>query len=206
MIFITSDTMDLYNRYAVWAWDVNDGLYLIEDGEVPYLELSPDKREEINKQRQDEGKPPVTTLEDVLIKDYLVEDGVGIQATFMVVDQGGHKADEVKHFAKMHKNVVLQKGTSISSVNWKYSENQERLILTNEKFWKSTAIYYLYSQKNRQENYLWLNPSISEESIAELRDVMPDNTSKWGDIPENWCSKTGKDHLFDCLKYRLFRS
>lgn len=183
MIFITSDTMDLYNKYAVWAWTVDDSICLIEDGEVPYLELSPDKREEINRQRAEDNKASVITLEDVLEKEYLIEDGVGIRATFMIVDQGGHKADEIKHFAKMHRNVVMQKGTSMSSVNWKTSENQERLILTNERFWKSTAIYYLYSQKNRQENYLWFNPSITEESLAELRDVMPDNTSKWGDDP-----------------------
>lgn len=179
MIFITSDTMDDFCRYGVWAWDVNDNMYLIEDGEVPFIELPPDKRAAINEQRQVDGKPPVVTLEDILDKDFLVEDGVGIKATFTVIDQGGHKGDEVKHFAKMHKNVIMQKGTSMTSVNWKPSENQERLILTNEKYFKSTLIYYLYSQKNKQENYLYFNPTISEETLAEFKDVQPDNTSKW---------------------------
>lgn len=179
MIFATSDTMDDFSRYGVWAWDVNDNVYLIDEGEVPYLELDADKRASLNEQRAADGKAPVETLEDILLKDYLVEDGVGIKPTFIVIDAGGHKADEVKHFTKMHKNVIMQKGTSMSSVNWKPSENQERLILTNEKYFKSTAIYYLYSQKNRQENYLYLKPDISEDSLAELKDLVPDNASKW---------------------------
>ena len=179
MIFITADVMDDFERYGVWAWDVNDNLYLIEDGEVPYIELPSDKKALVNEQRQLDGKPPVITLEDILDKDYLVEDGVGIKATFMVIDQGGHKGDEVKHFAKMHKNVIMQKGTSMSSVNWKPSDNQERLMLTNEKYFKSTLIYYLYSQKNKSENFLFFNPNISEETLAEFKDVIPDNASKW---------------------------
>ena len=51
---------------------------------------------------------------------------------------------------------------------------------------------------------MWINPDISEEHIAEIRDVHPDNTSKWGSEPSNWVAKTGKDHQFDCLKYAYF--
>jgi hypothetical protein len=104
----------------------------------------------------------------------------------------------------MHRNVIMQKGTSMTSMNWRKSDNQERLIITNEKFWKSTAIYYLYAQKHKEENFLWFYPDISDEHITEIRDVKPDETSKWGSEPENWISKTGKDHQFDCIKYAYF--
>lgn len=201
MIFVTIDTMDDFFSYAVFAWDVNDSLYMIENGETQYMELDDEKREQINKELQAAGKPPVVTLEDVSDKDYLVKDGVGIKPYFMVIDQGGHRGDEVKHFAKMHRRVYMQKGTALTSLNWKPSDNQYHLVITNEKYYKSTTIYYLYSQKNKQENFLWFNPSISEETLAEIRDVVPDNSSKWGDQPANWISKTGKDHAFDCLKY-----
>lgn len=204
MIFVTADVMDAYDSYAVWAWGVDDSLYMLDCGEVQYTELDPDKRAQIDEQRKAENQPPIETLEDILKKDYLIKDGVGIKPTFMVVDVGGHKADEIKHFSKMNRNVVMQKGTSMTSMNWRLSENQDRLVLTNEKYWKSTAIYYLYAQKNRQENYLWFYPSISDESIAQIRDVRPDETSKWGNEPENWVSKTGKDHQFDTIKYAYF--
>ena len=103
----------------------------------------------------------------------------------------------------MHRNVMMQKGTSMTSMNWRFSDNQSKLIMSNEKFWKSTAIYYLYAQKNRQENFLFFNPSITEEQLAQIRDVVPDNTSKWGDDYSNWISKTGNDHVFDCIKYAM---
>jgi len=89
----------------------------------------------------------------------------------------------------------------MTSQNWRWSENQQKLLITNEKYYRSTAIYYLYAQKNRQENFLWFYPEIDEEHLAELRDWHPDTSSKWGDEYSNWISKTGKDHLADCLKY-----
>lgn len=91
-------------------------------------------------------------------------------------DIGG---DEVKYFASKTKNVFMQKGTTMTSVNWRASDNQQKLILANEKFWKSTAIYYLYAQKNKEENYLWLFPEISEEFVKQLRAMKPDSSSKW---------------------------
>lgn len=110
MVFITADVMDDFISYGAFAWDVNDNLFLIEAGEVPYLELTDEKRETVNEQLKLEGKPPVNTLEDVLNKDYLQNaEGVGIKATFLVVDQGGHKLEEVKHFASAHINVLMQK-------------------------------------------------------------------------------------------------
>lgn len=114
---------------------------------------------------------------------------------------GGHKADEVKHFAKLHKNVIMQKGTSMSSMNWKMSENQEKLLIVNEKYFRSLLIYNLYSQKNKQENYFYINPSINEEYIKQIVGTKPDNTSKWGDLPENWTDPTNNDHIFDVCKY-----
>ena len=205
MVFMTSDTMDEFSSYAVWAWGVDDSLYMLDCGEVQYIDLDPEKRKQIDEDRKAESLPPIETLEDLLMKDYLINaDGVGIKPTFIVIDQGGHRANDIKHFAKMHRNVIMQKGTSMTSMNWRMSDNQERLAITNEKYWKSTAIYYLYAQKNREENFLWFYPSISDEHIAEIRDVRPDDSSKWGNEPENWIAKTGKDHQFDCLKYACF--
>lgn len=179
MIFGTIDVMDDFVSYGVFAWDVNDSLYLIEDGKLQYIELTDEKRKGINEDRKQENLPPIETVEDLLEREWLRKDGVGLKATFWVIDQGGHKANDVKHLAKMHRNVIMQKGTAMSSMNWKMSENQERLIIVNEKFYKSTAIYYLYSQKNTEENFLWFYPEISEETLAEIRDMKPDDTSKW---------------------------
>lgn len=88
MIFVTSDTMDAFNSYAVYAWTTDDCLYMLKCGEVEFIELDADKRAKINEERKADNKPPIETLEDVLNAEYLVRDGVGIKPSFMVIDVG----------------------------------------------------------------------------------------------------------------------
>ena len=87
--------------------------------------------------------------------------------------------DDVKYFAKKINNVVMWKGTNLSVVNFKVSENQRNLVLGNAKHYKEVLIYMMYSQKNKQENYLWLFPEIQEEYVKQLKAMKPDNSSKW---------------------------
>lgn len=74
LIFVTSDTMDDYSSYAVWAWTTDDNLCMLECGEIPYLELTEDRRAQINEEFKRDNKPPVVTLEDIIFKDYLVNE------------------------------------------------------------------------------------------------------------------------------------
>ena len=201
MIGLSVDCMDDFYSWGVFAFDVNDNSYLIDCGETPYLELDEAKRKQINEDLKEAGKPPCYTVEDILNKKYLMKDDVGLQPLICIIDQGGHKADEVKHFAKFNKNVIMQKGTSMSSANWKNSENQERLLIVNEKFFRSLAIYNLYSQKSKTENFFFMNPHIGEEYVKQIIGTKPDNTVKFGDLPENWKDPSGNDHIFDVVKY-----
>lgn len=179
MLGMTVDSMDDFYSWGIFAFDVNDNTYLIDCGETPYLELDEAKRKQINEDRKAEGKPPCITIEDLMNKQYLVKDDVGLKPLMCCIDQGGHKGDEVKAFAKHHNNVIMQKGTSMTSMNWKLSENQEHLILANEKYFRSLFIYNLYSQRNKQENYFFINPHIEDEYIKQIIGTKPDNTIKW---------------------------
>ena len=80
--------MDSFSSYAVWAWTVDDSLYMLDCGEVQYIELDAEKRKQINEDRKFENLPQIVTLEDLIQKDYLVRDGIGIKPTFTVIDQG----------------------------------------------------------------------------------------------------------------------
>lgn len=88
LLGLTADVMDDFIAWGVFAFDVNDNTYLIECGETAYLELSDDKRRQLNEERKIDGKPPIVTLEDVLNKDYLVKDGVGLKPLVCCIDQG----------------------------------------------------------------------------------------------------------------------
>ena len=86
MVMMTVDTMDDFYSWGIFAFDVNDNSYLIDCGETPYLELLDEKRKQLNEERQNDGKPPVVTIDDLLSKDWLVNDGIGTKPLMCCID------------------------------------------------------------------------------------------------------------------------
>lgn len=72
-VLMVADTMDDFLRYAVVIWDIHDCMHFIEIGTADYFTLIPEKRAELNRLREQENKPPVLTLDDILAKTYLNE-------------------------------------------------------------------------------------------------------------------------------------
>ena len=100
--------------------DVNDNLHLIEAKEPQYLFLKEEDREKVNanlEQLSKQNNVPfvkVETVEDMLLKEYLVKDGVGIRPTFALIDRQGHRTNEVQYFANKHPQVMMYQGTAMS--------------------------------------------------------------------------------------------
>lgn len=199
IVFVTADVMDDFNAYAVYAWDIHDNLWMLECGRVPFLEIDEAKREELDRIAAEEKKEPVKCLQDIVDKQYL-----GFNIGLVLVDAGGHRAQLVEHFIRQNWNIAIQqKGTAMVQNHFKLSDKfkYNHMLISNANYWKATAIYQLYSQKDTKENYLWFTSDITEEQLAEIRDVQPDTASKFGHLPENWKSRTGEDHVFDTIKY-----
>lgn len=95
----------------------------------------------------------------------------------------------------------MQKGSALQSVQYYKSEHVPKLFIVNEKSWKAMTIHQIYVQKDKSENFLYLSKDIDDIYIEEIKDMMPDSSAKFGDQYQNWRSKTGKDHAFDCIKY-----
>ena len=197
---MTADVMDEFISYGVFAWDVHDSLWLLECGTVPALEMDSLKRAEIDKLLAEDGKPPVVILQDIIERDFL-----GHSVILCLLDAGGHKGELVDHFVKSNwERCIQQKGHSLQGgAHFKMSDKfrTNHFITGNARYYQSTAIYYLYAQKNREENYLWFYPEISEEMLTQIRAMQPDNSSKNGHLYENWTSKNLPDHIFDVAKY-----
>ena len=206
MIWVCVDTMDEFFSVGVFALDTNDSISVIHAEEVQWLFLDEVQREAVDSERKQAGKPPAVTVEDLLKKQWLCNnEGVGIIPTFLVIDAGGHRADEVKYFAKQHSNVVMWRGGSMQADLWKTSENFSRLVIGNEKHFRELLIYHLYSQTDREQNYFFISPSVTEDIIAQITCVKPDPSSKWGDQPKNWRAPNDKDdHFFDVCKMAYF--
>ena len=114
---------------------------------------------------------------------------------------GGHRANDVKYFADRNINVLMQKGGNVFMSDWKLSENQERLALTNEKVFKAKVVHALYIEHPVK---LWFNPSIDPQYIEEIAAIKPDSKKRFGDLPENYVSTSKSDHAFDLVKYFYF--
>lgn len=197
MLFMTSDTQDNRSVVMVCALDVHDNLHVIESKEVEFLFLKDDQRALINEHLE----TPVETVEDMLNKEYLVENGVGIRPMFCLIDRQGHRTNDVEYFARHHSNVIMYQGTNLVSETWKMSETNKRLILAAARKWQAHLIYYLYSQKKRGQNYLYFHPDIQDEVIKQIVCVKPDNSKKFGSDPERWEPENGAQHdFFDTLK------
>lgn len=207
MLFMICDTQDDRSVCGIFAMDTKDNIHLIEAKELQHLMLTEDEREKLNKIRKDQAEIngeqyiPVETVEDMLKKQYLVRNGVGITPTFCLIDRQGHRQNEVQYFASKNNSVMMYQGTSLQTSTWKMSDNNKKLMLAAAKHWQSVLIYHLYSQTKRTNDYLFFDPEISDDVIKQIVCVKPDNSTKFGDDPAKWVPENGAQHdWFDVCK------
>lgn len=201
MVFMTADTQDNRSVVGVFGLDVNDNLYLLQACQPQYLTLKDQQRTVVNKDRE----VPVVTVEDMLNKEYLKRNGVGLKPVFCIIDRQGHRSSDVEYFAKRNSQVLMYQGTHMTQQNWKMSQTNRRLCLVSAKYYQTSLIYYLYSQKKRGQNYLYFYPSIEDEVIKQIICVKPDASKKFGHLPQNWQAENGQTHdFFDVVKMAYF--
>ena len=201
IIFITADTQQTKSVIGVFALDVNDNLHLIQTAEPEYITLSDEDRSVINSTRS----TPIVTVEDLLNKEYLKKDGVGIKPMFCVMDRQGHRSQQVESFARKNNKVLMYQGTRLEACNYRSSNTNNRLMMVAARHYQAVLIYYLYSQKKRGQNYLYFMPGISDDVLKQILAIKPDNSKKHGDAPENWQAENGAVHdFFDVIKMAYF--
>lgn len=201
IIFMTADTQETKSVVGVFALDVNDNLHLIQTAEPEYITLSDEDRSVINSTRS----TPIVTVQDMLNKEYLKKDGVGIKPMFCVMDRQGHRSQQVESFARKNNKVLMYQGTRLEASNYKTSNTNNRLMMVAARHYQAVLIYYLYSQKKRGQNYLYFMPGISDDVLKQILAIKPDNSKKHGDAPENWQAENGAVHdFFDVIKMAYF--
>ena len=210
MVFVTADTQDDRSVVGVWAFDVNDNLYLLKASQPQYLTLTEDEREKINQANKEQAdltdQPfiPIETVEDILNADYLVQNGVGIKPTFIILDRRGHRGNDIDYFVKTHDNAVAWLGSKIQNQRYRPSDSVYKGVLVSAIQYQVEAIYYLYSQKKRNNQYLFFYPDIEDRVIDQIAACKPDPNAKWGNMPENWSFENRIHDWFDVTKMACF--
>lgn len=204
-VFVTADTMDEYFRYGVFASDTKDNIHVIKIGELKYLKLSPDQREKINKVAEQEAHmlgmkfEPVETMQDILNTQFY-----GNKPLVGVIDSRGHRTKEIQDFVNEQPTACGWYGTKLQNVRYKTSQNLKRSFLVSHLHYKVETIYYLYSQKNRETQYLFFYQDMQQKYLDEIAAMKPDLNAKFGNRPENWTVQNRADHAFDCVKMAFF--
>lgn len=203
-IFGAVDSMDTYWRYGIFAADIHDNVHVIKIGEVKYLSLTDQERMKIDKVGQEqslargEKYEKVVTLQDIINKSYY-----GYQPLVVGIDaHAGHNFSLVNQFIKKHKCMVGYLGTKMVQLRYKPSDNKNlpRNFLVSAQHYKVDTIFYLYSQKKRDAQYLFFYKDIEQKYLDEIASMKPDYNSKFGHIPENWTTEQRADHAFDVIK------
>lgn len=210
VVFVVCDTQDDRSVVGVWAFDIYDNLYLLKASEPSYLMLGEDQREKINQANKQEsqllGQPftPVQTVEDILNADYLVQNGVGIKPTLIVLDRRGHRASDIDYFIKTHKNARAWLGSKLQMLPYRPSKDIYRGVLVNANNYQREAIFYLYSQKKRDTEYMFFYPNVEQRVLDQIAACRPDPNIKFGHIPENWTFQNRVHDWFDVTKMAIF--
>lgn len=210
MVFVTADTQDDRSVVGVWAFDVNDNLYLLKASQPQYLMLTEDERAKVNKENKERAQLtgeqyiPVETVEDILNADYLVQNGVGIKPTFILLDRRGHRSSDIDYFIKTHQNAVAWLGSKLQSSRYRPSDSVYKGVLVSAIQYQVEAIYYLYSQKKRNSQYLFFYPDIEQRVIDQIAACKPDPNAKWGNQPSNWSFENRVHDWFDVTKMACF--
>ena len=201
-VFGAVDSMGNYWRYGIFASDINDNIHVIKIGEVNYLTLTEEERKRNNEERKrtaemlGEKFTPIETLEDIINASYY-------GFTPLVVGQDAHATynyAQVQKFIKDHRCMVGYLGTKMTQTRYKASQNVKKNFLVSATHYKVDAIYYLYSQKKRNVQYLFFDQNVEEKYWNEIAAVKPDPNSKFGHHPQNWTAENRQDHAFDCIK------
>ena len=108
-------------------------------------------------------------------------------------------------YAAADHRVIMYAGSHLSFETWKPAKENPRMIVVDAKSFQRKLIWYLYNQKNRASDYLFLCDTLGRQYQQEISCVQPDKTRKSGHLPENWAPAGDAVHdAFDVLKMAYF--
>lgn len=131
---------------------------------------------------------------------------LGLRCEVGIIDHGGHgdRPKTVESICRECPGMWAYKGNSHIGTRWKPSSEAPRLLLANPYQYQADLLYYVHAQRNRENSYWFLPPTIAEEYVEHLAALHPDEKRRNGNRYENWIASNGAaDHYFDAEKMLL---
>ena len=125
-----------------------------------------------------------------------------------IIDEGGHRQDEVRQLASLPR-VYTYKGNTSIRAHWKVSEDFPRLLLGHAEFWRVQLLQKIYAAHRGDSYYWYTTEAMTDEYIKHLSAWSRPTSGKLadelsdGDVSCYRRTDRAPDHLFDAEKMVL---
>ena len=181
--FLSADTQENCFFYVVRGVDARLNTYLLDSGKL-------------------------NTLAD--LKAAIQGQYAGRPVTASIIDEGGHRQDEVRSLANTIPHVYTYKGNTGIRAHWKLSTDYPRLILGHADYWRIQLLQKIYAEA-RTADYYWYTTqeAMSDEYVRQMSAWTRPSSGKTadelsdGDVSCYRKTDGAADHLFDAEKMAL---
>ena len=120
-----------------------------------------------------------------------------------IIDEGGHRAQEVRYFIKPRPGLFAYKGNPRIGKKWSESKEISRLLLGNPRHYHMMTLYAIYGTGKPGSHYWYLPEQIAPDYAEQICSWRANKSVRNGDRLENYHCPTGNDHFFDCEKMMI---
>ena len=183
--FLAADTQENCYYYVVRGMDLHRNTYLLDCGK---LETTDELRSAILGQYS--GGPILAAI----------------------IDEGGHRQDEVRALANSLPRVYTYKGNTSIRTRFRISDDYSKLILGHAEHYRVALLQKMYAAVNTGDNYWYTSEAMTDDYIKQLSAWQRPSSGKTsdeladGDVSCFKRADGAPDHLFDSEKMCLLLS
>lgn len=126
-----------------------------------------------------------------------------------IIDEGGHRQDEVRTLARALPRVYTYKGNTSIRAKWRISDDFEKLILGHAEHWRVALLQKMYASARTPDHYWYTTEAMTDDYIRQLSAWTRPSSGKTldeladGDVSCYKKADGAADHLFDAEKMAL---
>ena len=183
--FLAADTQENCFYYVVRAMDLHRNTYLLDCGKLNTTD----------------------ELRAAILGQYC-----GGPLLASIIDEGGHRQDEVRALADSLPRVYTYKGNTSIRAKWKVSEDYSKLILGHAEHWRVVLLQKMYAAVRTPDSYWYTTEVMTDDYIRQLSAWTRPSSGKTsdeladGDVSCYRRIDGAPDHLFDSEKMCLMLS
>lgn len=180
--FLAADTQENCYFYVVRGMDLHLNTYLLDCGKLSSTD----------------------DLKAAILGEY-----AGGRLLAAIIDEGGHRQDEVRALADSLPRVYTYKGNTAIRCKWRVSDDYPKLILGHAEHWRVALLQKMYASAKTDNSYWYTTEVMTDDYIRQLSAWQRPSSGKTldeladGDVSCYKKTDGAADHLFDSEKMCL---